>query len=102
MGAVFVVGSLDVHVQPSGETRFFLTGISRFSGQQTPLGVARWEPGDRAFSLSLTGGGALFPEGSSLMDTLVTRLDAVRTWYQSHEPPDPHLGIILGDNTASR
>lgn len=101
MGAVFVVGSLDVHVERSGESRFFLTGISRFSGQQAPLGVARWEPGDPGFALSLTGGGALIPEDSPLMETLVTRLDAVRTWYHSHERPDPHLGIVIGDNTAS-
>jgi len=102
MRAVFVVGTLDVYVQDSGERRFYLFGINRTNDERCPLGVARWEPGGLAFELSLAGGEAFFPQGSALMDALVTRLDAVRAWYQSCERPDPHLGIFIGDNTVSR
>lgn len=101
MKAVFVVGGLDVFVQASGECRFFMHSIDRVSGVKSPLGVARWEPDDDLFDLVLVGGDALIPDGSALMNTLVTRLDAVRSWYKDSEKPDPHLGILLGDNTAS-
>jgi hypothetical protein len=101
MNAVFVVGGLDVYVQASGERRFFLSGISRTGSERTPLGIARWEPGDAAFDLHIHGQEAYFPEGSQLLEDLVTRLDAVRTWYRAQERPDPHLGILIGDNTAS-
>lgn len=101
MNAVFVVGGLDVYVQASGERRFFLSGISRTGSERCPLGIARWEPGDTAFELHLNGQEAYFPQGSQLMEDLLTRLDAVRSWYRSQERPDPHLGILIGDNTAS-
>lgn len=99
--AAFVVGGLDVHVQVSGERRFFLSAAHRETGQPLQLGAARWEPGDAAFVLSLGGSDAYFPDGSPLLATLVTKLDAVRTWHQSGTHPDAQLGIIIGDNTAS-
>jgi len=101
VNAVFVVGGLDVYVQASGERRFFLSAISRTGHERCQLGIARWEPYGEAFELNLNGQEAYFPEGSTLLDDLVTRLDAVRTWYRSQERPDPHLGILIGDNTAS-
>lgn len=101
MNAVFVVGGLDVYVQASGERRFFLSAISRTGSERCQLGIARWEPDAKAFDLHIQGQEAYFPEGSQLLEDLVTRLDAVRTWYRSRERPDPRLGILLGDNTAS-
>lgn len=100
--AVFVVGGLDVHVQVSGERRFFLSAAHRDSGVPLQLGTARWEPGDRVFVLSLGGSDAYFPDGSELLATLVTKLDAVRSWHVEGIVPDAQLGILLGDNTASR
>ena len=102
MRAVFVVGSLDVYVELSGQYRFYLSGINRDGTERHPLGVARWEPDDIAFDLHLIGDGAYFPEGTPLMQTLVDKLDAVRTWYLHHIAPDPRLGILFADNTVSQ
>lgn len=101
MNAVFVVGGLDVYVQASGERRFFLSAISRTGTERCPLGVVRWEPGGDAFDLHLNAQDAYFPDESGLLDTLLARLNAVRSWYAEQEKPDPRLGIIFGDNTAS-
>lgn len=101
MNAIFVVGGLDVYVQVSGERRFFLSATSRATGQPMHLGVARWEPGETGFVLNLGGSDAYFPIGSALMDTLVNKLDAVREWHRTRQRPDPRLGIILTDDTAS-
>lgn len=101
VSAVFAAGMLDVRVERSGESRFYLTGINRATGAPFPLGVARWEPGTVAFDMHLVTD-AYFPAGSDLMQALVTHLDAIRSWYQRGEQPDVRLGIIFGDNTASR
>lgn len=98
--AVFVVGGLDVYVELSGQYRFFLSGINRGGGERCPLGVARWEPGDIAFDLHLAQRDVYFPTGSELMQSLVDKLDAVRTWYLQRQVPDPRLGILLSDNTV--
>lgn len=101
MSAVFVVGGLDVYVQVSGERRFYMSATSRTTGQPMHLGVARWEPDEAGFVLNLGGSDAYFPAGSPLLDTLVDKLDAVRHWYRTRQRPDPRLGIILRDDTAS-
>lgn len=101
MNAVFVVGGLDVHVQPSGDRRFFLSATSRASGQRILLGVARWEPDETGFVLNFGGSDAYFPVGSALLETLVDKLHAVREWQRTRQRPDPRLGIIFTRDTAS-
>lgn len=101
MRAAFVVGGLDVHVQLSGERRFFLSAVDRATRNGSQLGTARWEPGDRAFVLSLGAADGDFPDGSVALETLVCKLDALRAWHLRGVRPAPHLGIVIGDNTAS-